>query len=128
MALERNTAQRRAILEAILGTDRPLTPDEILAEARAAVPKMGMATVYRAVKSLEEAGTIVGVELPGEGRRFEAAGKKHHHHFHCRKCGRMFDLHGCSGNFQSLLPEGFRMDDHEVILYGHCRDCARRRA
>ncbi|MBI1320508.1 MAG: transcriptional repressor [Candidatus Hydrogenedens sp.] len=127
MALERNTAQRRAILDAIVKTDRPLTPDEILQAAREAVPRMGMATVYRAVKALEASGKIVAVELPGEGRRFEAAGKKHHHHFHCRGCGRMFDLHGCTGNFQALLPAGFRMEDHEVFLYGQCRECSRNR-
>ena len=122
--MERKTAQRTAILNAILDAGRPLSPEEILDSAQAHVPKMGIATVYRNVKTLEDAGEIVGVELPGEGRRFEAAGMKHHHHFHCRACGKVFDLHGCTGNFRSLLPPGFELEDHEVILYGKCDGCS----
>ena len=122
--MERSTTQRRAILAAINVAGRPLTPEEILASAQAEVPKMGIATVYRNVKALEYAGEIAGVELPGEGRRFEAAGLKHHHHFHCRACGKVFDLTGCTGGFQSLVPRGFRLEDHEVILYGRCKACA----
>jgi len=108
--------------------DRPLTPAEILEGARASVPGMGVATVYRAVKILQGDGVLHQVELPGGLPRYELAGKDHHHHFHCRICGRVFEVAACPGELTQLAPPGFTLEAHEVILYGRCPACAPRRA
>ena len=84
-----------------------------------------MATVYRTIRSLEELGEIVPVELPGEPDRYEMAGKAHHHHFICDTCGKAFDVDACPGDLAHMTPEGFRLIRHEITLYGHCSDCAR---
>ena len=83
-----------------------------------------MATVYRTLKSLVEDNTVIALDVPGEAPRYELAGKGHHHHFSCRTCGKMFDFHGCPGGIQSLVPEGFELEDHEIFLYGTCAECA----
>ena len=44
-------------------------------------------------------------------------------HFECRKCARVFEVHGCPGNLKPLVPDGFTLEDHEVILYGLCAEC-----
>lgn len=121
--MQRDTAQRRAILQVVQDAKRPLSPQEILERAQGNVPKLGIATVYRTVKAMEEAGDLAPVDLPGEGRRYERAGMKHHHHFSCRKCGRVFDLEGCPGNMERLVPEGFKLEHHEILLYGLCDRC-----
>lgn len=126
--MQRDTQQRRTILEVVQGSKRPLSPQEILERAKASLPKLGIATVYRAVKQLEEAGEVAPVEMPGEGRRYERAGLTHHHHFSCRNCGRVFDLEGCPGNIDRLVPQGFRLESHEVLLFGLCDRCAPARA
>lgn len=84
---------------------------------------MGLATVYRNLKQLVDVGDIQVVELPGEATRYEVAGHKHHHHFHCRDCDRVFDVHECPGNMKDLAPRGFIVEDHELTLYGRCSDC-----
>jgi Fur family ferric uptake transcriptional regulator len=120
----RNTRQRAVIREVLERADRPLSTTEILEDARSGVKGIGIATVYRTVKSLTEEGWLVPVELPGESPRYELAGKDHHHHFHCKNCGRVFELEGCIDNLRRLAPRGFRVTGHELVLYGNCQSCS----
>lgn len=121
----RNTRQRTAIRQALEAAGRPMSPDEVLAAAQRTVRGMGIATVYRNIKGLVEEGWLVPVDLPGQPSRYELAGKDHHHHFHCRTCGRVFELHGCVEHLAELVPAGFRMTGHDLLLFGHCDRCAR---
>ena len=72
--MERSTTQRAAIRAAFAATDRPLSPQEVLAAARAQVPTLGPATVYRTLNALAAAGTLIPVTFPGEPARYEVAG------------------------------------------------------
>ena len=122
--MQRDTAQRRAIRDVFDREDRPLTPQEVLEGAQSVVPKMGLATVYRTLKSLTEVDSVKVVDVPGEPQRYELAGKAHHHHFSCRSCGRMFEMDGCPGDLERMVPKDFVMEDHEVYIYGQCSDCS----
>jgi Fur family ferric uptake transcriptional regulator len=121
--MERSTAQRRAIRKALVDADRPLSPQEIHDAAQLEVPLLGLATVYRTLKAMIDERLLVAVELPGESARYELSGKQHHHHFHCRDCGKVYDVEGCSSDLSTMLPKGFEMQDHEIILYGLCPTC-----
>lgn len=122
--MERKTNQRTAIREAFRAAARPLGPQEVLDAAQDEVPSLGIATVYRNIKALIEEGWLQTVDLPGEAARYELADIGHHHHFHCKSCGKVFDIEGCPGKLQAMLPEGFELDDHEIVLYGRCADCS----
>lgn len=121
--MERNTRQRAAILDAISQAGRPLLPAEVLQSAQRATPGLGIATVYRNLKTLLAEGHIKGVELPGENPRFEMAGGQHHHHFQCTRCQRVFDIDACPGDLSELAPPGFTVEDHDLTLYGRCNEC-----
>lgn len=120
---QRQTQQRGAIRRALRHADRPLSPQEVLDAARAAVPGLGLATVYRNIKRLVGAGWLRPVDLPGTASRYEVAGKDHHHHFHCRACDRVYEVEECPGSLEDLAPSGFELDAHEIILYGTCEAC-----
>jgi Fur family transcriptional regulator, ferric uptake regulator len=122
--MERNTRQRDAIRDAIAQADRPLLPQEVLGAAQRSVPGLGIATVYRNLKALVEEGALRPVNLPGENPRFEIVGHHHHHHFQCRQCQRVFDVHACPGDLSAMAPQGFTVEDHDLTLYGRCKDCA----
>lgn len=122
--MERDTAQRRAIRTVLDDAGRPLSPREVLFAGKEHVPSLGMATVYRTLNSLLDEGFVAAVELPGEPARYEVAGKPHHHHFHCRSCDQVFEVPGCPGNLRSVVPDGFRLESHEVVLYGACAECS----
>lgn len=125
--MERKTRQRSAIREAIAQAERPLLPQEVLDAAQQQVPGLGLATVYRNIKALVEEGELQAVNLPGENSRFEASGHRHHHHFQCVLRDRVFDVHACPGDLGRLAPPGFTVEDHDLTLYGHCKDCGPRR-
>jgi Fur family transcriptional regulator, ferric uptake regulator len=126
--MERTTRQRGAISAAIEQAQRPLSPQEILDGARAAVPGIGMATVYRCLRRLQSDGKVRAVELPGHAPRYEPAAGGHHHHFHCSTCDRLFDVHACPGEMNRLAPQGFLVEHHDLTLHGRCADCLRREA
>ena len=122
-ATTRNTKQKDAIRSAFLHADRPLSPEETLAMAQGEVDGISIATVYRNIGALMEERWLTPVEVPGEARRYEVAGKDHHHHFHCRSCGKVFELEGCAMELKPKLPRGFRASGHEFFLYGSCAAC-----
>jgi Fur family ferric uptake transcriptional regulator len=65
------------------------------------------------------------MQIPGEPPRYETCGKTHHHYFRCRSCEQVFDIEGCPGHFEDLVPKGFALEDHELILYGLCSRCSK---
>lgn len=123
MPRQRNTRQRQAIEAVFEKTDRPLTPLEVLETAGKAVPRMGIATVYRALRDMVEEKILRSVDLPGQPPRYEKADLKHHHHFHCKACDKVYDLDGCLLRKDMILPEGFELQGHDITLTGLCPDC-----
>ncbi len=123
---KRNTRQRRAIEDVFQTTDRPLSTQEVLDAAQDHKPGLGIATVYRTLKQLIDSGWLTVVKLPGEPPRYEVAGKPHHHHFYCRTCGRVYEVLGDPALLNPLIPPGFRLDDHDLVLFGRCAACGAR--
>lgn len=122
--MERNTRQRGAIRRAFQRTNRPLGTGEVLELARAEVGGLGIATVYRNIRTLADEGWLAVVELPGTVPRYEINGKERHPHFRCRQCDRVFEASGCVSSLTELVPPGFSLEDHELVLYGLCAECA----
>ncbi|HEX4163930.1 MAG TPA: transcriptional repressor [Bryobacteraceae bacterium] len=122
----RNTKQRQIIQQVLTEADRPLSVDEILEAAQREMSSLGIATVYRNVKGLVEDGNAVVVDLPGEGPRYELAGKGHHHHFRCSSCAKVFETKACMGKLRELVPRQFEITGHNLVLYGRCPDCGNR--
>jgi len=119
----RKTRQRTAIREAFERGARPLSPQQVLDAAQAEVDGLGIATVYRNIKGLLEEGWLSAVDLPGGVTVYERAGKPHHHHFHCDRCGGLFELTGCIPNISRLAGRRFSVSRHELVLYGLCAEC-----
>lgn len=124
--MPRRTKQREAIGEALEQAGRPLSQAEIVRAVEAAGGAASLATVYRTLKLLVETGEAVAVSIPGEPDRYEhrTCAERHHHHFQCDACGKVFDLDGCVDGLSKLLPGGFTLRDHEIFLYGRCEACA----
>ena len=117
------TRQKQALEGVFERAKRPLTPNEICAQARRRIPSLGIATVYRALKQLVAEGQVRVIELPGLAPHYESADRHHHHFFLCQECERLFDLSGCLQEVTSLAPSGFRVRQHEIVLYGECASC-----
>jgi len=106
--------------------EQPLTAREVFRRARRKIPSVGLATVYRALRRFVAAGQIRIVEIPGAPPHYESASRRHHHFFLCQHCKKVFDLIGCVRDVIGLAPDGFRVQQHEIVLYGECAACVTR--
>lgn len=128
------TRQRLVVLEVL--TENPgqhLTAEEIYERIKAANPDIGLATVYRTVQLLAELELIDRINLDDGFVRYEIRDAKEeprhhrHHHLICLKCGKISAfqedmLEALETGVREAL--GFRVTDHEVKLYGYCRNCS----
>ena len=122
--MKRNTKQGEIILAVIRTADRPLTPLEIHELAKKKIPRLGIATTYRHLKSLTESNQVVGVDYPGQPPRYEWADGKDKVHFACRSCDKLFALEDTTGDTPPAeVPKGFKVQGFEVMLYGVCPEC-----
>lgn len=126
MPRQRQTRQRHAIERVFETVARPLSPTEVHELARKEVDQIGIATVYRALNDMVQDESLRAVELPGMPPRYEKSGLRHHHHFHCETCDRVYDLEGCLLKENPDLPEGFEVTGHEITLSGTCPLCGTR--
>lgn len=140
--MERQTRQKKAVIEVLEASGRSLSPVEIWTLAQRGAPSLNLSTVYRQLKSLHDDAQVVRVELPGQSPRFEtvcragpcarhrgpggadAAHPHHHHHFHCEVCDLVMPIAGCPGGIERLAPAGFTVERHDLTLHGRCAACA----
>lgn len=118
------TQQRSSILEALSELDRPVSAQELFETASVKSPGLGLATVYRTLKRMVEIGEVRKIEVAGVPPHYELKGGKHHHFFVCEQCLKMLVLYGCPQGIAKLIPPGFTMTSHELIIYGLCQSCA----
>lgn len=121
------TAQRLAIADVLLASDRHLSAEEVAAELGHRGQKVGTATVYRAIDTLLESGLLVERDF-GEGfRRFEPARDiPQHEHLVCDHCGRVEEFRDERlERMTTLIAEtrGFARLRHRLVIHGICRDC-----
>ena len=121
--MKRETHQREAIRKALLNAGRPLSINELFELAQNDVAGLGIATVYRYLKALQTEEWIVQVDLPGQPSRWEVSPQAHHHHFLCRTCDKLFEIHDCPEDLMHLLPEGYTLEEHDILLRGQCDAC-----
>ncbi len=90
----RATAQRRTIVEVISEHDGHLTAEQVYEEARRLNSRISLATVYRTLAVLKDAGLIEQRYLTAEHDRshFELAGEPSHFHFRCLGCGKIIEF------------------------------------
>ena len=120
----RFTQQGNAIRQVLQNAGRPLSPQEIFDIAQRMVSGLGIATVYRNLKALQKDGSVVAVDLPGQSPRWEISPENHHHHFLCNKCDKLFEINACPDDLKNLLPDGYTLESHDILLRGQCKGCS----
>ena len=117
------TPQRRAIVEYLENAFHHPTADEVFVAVNAQFPLTSRATVYNTLNLLKEASLIREIARAGVVR-FDP-NLSEHHHFICRKCGRVEDLPWdaiAPIDVSSLLRDQ-RVESFDVTLHGVCSQC-----
>ncbi len=127
------TWQRLLVLKVLSASpQKHFTAEEIYETGKADDPRIGLATVYRTVQLLAELHMIHRVNLDDGFVRYEigdmcAGTPKHrHHHLICLKCGKVLSFEeDYLEELEKKITEttGFQVADHEVKLYGMCKEC-----
>ncbi len=137
----RVTLPRRRIVEALAGTNRCLTPEEIhgILVKRAGEgggTGAGLTSVYRTLNLLAEMGLVRCRELPGEPSRYDLAPQDHRNRIEavCRRCHRKFSpdedpvtdvlLNKLHSRLEDL--SGYRLQPETLTVYGICTGCSRK--
>ncbi|GIG30550.1 Fur family transcriptional regulator [Cellulomonas marina] len=124
----RRTKQRAEILGLLDEVDEFRSAQQLHELLRARGSGVGLATVYRAVQTLADAGEVdVLRSADGESvyRRCERRGS-HHHHLVCRVCGRTVEIDGPAAESWAesvAAAHGFAEVDHTIELVGTCAAC-----
>lgn len=119
-----HTQQREVILKVLQDAGRPLTREEILREGRKYLSRLGSATVNRAIRDMTEGFQVIGVEFPGQPRRYELPSESEHPHFICRGCKKVFDLPVAMQLPNVRAPKGFVVTGGEIVYFGTCPECS----
>lgn len=125
------TTQRKVILEVLASQpDQHLTAEEIYELVKEKRPEIGLATVYRTIQLLSELQLIDKLNLDDGIVRYEIgkmnSKKHHHHHLICLECGEVYKFEDdLLDRLETRIYDtlGFQVTDHEVKLYGHCKNC-----
>lgn len=122
------TLPRLQILEAFQNTEqRHLTAEEVyrvLFEQGCAV---GLATVYRVLTQLQQAGLLKQAHFESDRAVYELDDGSHHDHLICTTCGHVQEFHdpAIEQRQQQIATEhGFELTAHSHILYGSCTKSA----
>lgn len=129
---QRITPQRDLVAGVLEQAGRPLSAAELYEAVGRSGRGVGRATVFRTLQSLEDAGIVQHVVLPGNQAAYllcQVAG--HHHHLVCRQCGAADDLAEDEvAPFLAALEDGhrFQVDHANFAVYGTCARCTGDRA
>ena len=85
---------------------------------------IGLATVYRVLTQFEAAGLVTRHHFEDGMAVFELNHGTHHDHIVCLDCGKVEEFidSGIEERQNEVaLQRGFQIEDHSLILYGHCR-------
>jgi Fe2+ or Zn2+ uptake regulation protein len=129
---QRTTRPRKLIAERLielesLGTD--FTVEELWQELRQAEPRIGRATVYRAVEKLVNKELLARIEFADGTHHYRVCGgSEHHHHLTCTQCHHVVDIDIClpADQFVAIGKQaGFVIEGHSLTLFGRCKNCRR---
>lgn len=128
-APQRQTRQRQAVGEVLAGLEEFRTAQELHDLLREQGHSIGLATVYRNLQAMADAGEVDMVRTPdGQAAYRLCHDDAHHHHLICRNCGKTVEVE--FGDFEAMVSAlakqyGFHDVAHEIELFGLCDACVK---
>ena len=126
----RMTNQREMILRELRKSKQHLTADELYEKVKKLMPRISLATVYRNLEILSEAGIIAKLEVSGRQKRFDYDVHEHDH-ICCVICHRVDNLELDRESIRAVgwnSDKGYAVQGYRLEVAGICPECQRKRA
>lgn len=122
----RSTPQRTAVLAELSVEPDDVTAQELHARLRRHGRRLGLATVYRTLSLLAEAGLVDTLSHHQGELCYRRCGDEHHHHLVCARCHKVVEVLDCRldpwlervAAAHDFLPTGHRLE-----VAGVCASC-----
>jgi Fur family ferric uptake transcriptional regulator len=102
------------------------TPEQIRADAEAALPGLSLSTVYRTLDTLAGCRLAGHTDLPGKPRIYHLDQHGDHMHVVCRGCGDVAEISAsvATGLASDVLAaSGFEIERRHLTVFGRCLRC-----
>ncbi|MGB3224238.1 MAG: transcriptional repressor [Desulforhopalus sp.] len=122
------TNQREIILRELRKSKRHLSADELYDIVKKVMPRISLATVYRNLEILSEAGLIGKLEISGRQKRFDPD-VSDHDHIYCVVCHKVdnLDIERKDVDSEQLgAAAGYRITGYRVEIIGICPECQKK--
>lgn len=121
MSSERNTKQKKVVLDAVNKLDHP-SAEQVYKLAFAQCPSISKATVYRILNGLTQQGKLRRFSFPDNADRYDITTKMHGHLI-CVSCGRVEDA--CLKNEAMLdcVDTQYEILSQTLVFAGVCPEC-----
>lgn len=126
MTPKRSTRQFEAVREELAHSPDFRSAQAIHASIHAGGNAVGLATVYRALQSLVDAGSADVLMTDSGEATYRSCSRTHHHHLVCRWCGRTVEIQGPAVErwADTIAAEhGYVEVSHTLELFGTCSTC-----
>jgi len=124
----RVTPQRRLIVEILSHAQGHLDAAEVYEQARQQDARLSLATVYRTLHALKQAGIVRELHLDDERHHYELDTADKHSHLVCLTCGRIIEVDSAAFARAARAAgkaHGFDVTRTYVELTGYCAECSR---
>ena len=129
IGVTRQTRQRTAVDEVLRDTTAFSTAAQIHAALAERGDRVGMATVYRTLQRMSEAGALDAIRTDDGETAYRRCSRSHHHHLVCRGCGLAVEVTGPpveAWTARVAAEHGFTGVSHDLEIFGQCAGCAAR--
>jgi Fur family peroxide stress response transcriptional regulator len=125
----RVTPQRLAILRVLTQSRGHPTAEQIHSRLVRQYPTMSLATVYKTIALLKQAGEVLELQFSDFGNRYDGRRPHPHPHVVCTRCGAIVDaddpLLGDAAD-RVARETGYAIRSHRLDFFGLCPSCLKK--
>jgi Fe2+ or Zn2+ uptake regulation protein len=116
------TPQRLEILKYLDKNRNHPTVEKIYKDLKTENPSLSKTTIYNSLDTLYNHGIIQSITISKSELRYDLK-QGMHHHFLCKKCGRISDIDIKCPNLGKIINIGHKVEEVHGYFKGICKNC-----